>query len=90
MGLDFFCRLLGESGVECTNLAMHCWILLQSPLPDVKLTDYIICIADWEIDDYGDLLRGCCIAMPRVSALRLRVALMQSMGVKCRLAHIVR
>ena len=43
MGLDFVCRLLGESGVECTNLAMHCWILLQSPLPDVKLTGYIVC-----------------------------------------------
>ena len=49
----------------------------------------IFFIAGWEIDDYEDFLRGCCIAMPRVSALRLRVALMQSMGVKCRLAHMV-
>ena len=88
--LIFVCRLLGESGVECTNLAMHCWILLQSPLPDVKFIDYNWLIAAWEIDDYEELLGGCCIAMPPVDALRLRVALMQSMGVKCRLAHIVR
>ena len=65
-------------------------MLLQSPLPDVKLTDYNTFIAGWEMDGHEDFLRGCCIAMPRVTALRLRVALMQSMGVKCRLVHMVR
>ena len=65
-------------------------MLLQTPLVDVKLIDYNIFIAGWEIDAYNDLLSGCCAAMLGINAIRLRVALMQSMGTKCRLAHMVR
>ena len=68
---------------------MQCWMLLQPPLFDEKLTDYNTFIAGWEVDAYEDVLRGCCVAMLGINAIRLRVALMQSLGVKCRLLHMV-
>ena len=89
MDATCFCGMLADSGVDCNIPSMQCWMLLQPPLFDVKLTDYNTFIAGWEIDAYDDLLRGCCVAMPGINAIRLRVALMQSMGVKCRLAHMV-
>ena len=89
MDASFFCGVLADSGVDCTIASMECWMLLQTPLVDVKLTDYNTFIAGWEIVAYDDFLRGCCVAMRGITAIRLRVALMQSMGVKCRLAHMV-
>ena len=89
MDATFFCGKLSDAGIDCNILSMRCWLLLQPPICDAKLTDYIIFIAEWELDCYDDFLRGCCVALPRVSAMRLRTALMQSMGVKCRLAHMV-
>ena len=90
MDAPFFRGLLADSGVDCTIASMQCWMLLQTQLLDVKLTDYNTFIAGWEIAAYDDLLRGCCVAMPGINAIRLRVALMQTMGVKDRLAHMVR
>ena len=90
MDAGFVCGKLSDSGVDCTVLSMQCWLLLQSPIPNVRLTDYSTFIAGWEMDCYDDFLRGCCVALPGVSAIRLRKALMQSMGVKCRLAHMVK
>ncbi len=89
MDASFFCGVLADSGVDCTIASMECWMLLQTPLVDVKLTDYNTFIAGWEIVAYEDFLRGCCVAMRGITAIRLRVALMRSMGVKCRLAHMV-
>ena len=89
MDANFFCGLLADSGLDCNFVAMQCWMLLQAPLLDVKLTDYSRFIAGWEIDAYDDLLCGCYVAMPGINAIRLRVGLMQSMGAKCRLAHMV-
>ena len=85
----FFCGVLADSGVDCIIPSMQCRMLLQPPLFDEKLTDYNTFIAGWEVDAYEDFLRGCCVVMPGINAIRLRVALMQSMGVKCRLAHMV-
>ena len=89
MDATFVCGMLDDSGVDCTIPSMQCWMLLQPPLFDEKLTDYNTFIAGWEVDAYEDVLRGCCVAMPGINTIRLRVALMQSMGVKCRLAHMV-
>lgn len=40
MDANFFCGMLADSGVDCIILSMQCWMLLQTPLLDVKLTDY--------------------------------------------------
>ena len=89
MDASHFSGLLADAGVDCTAMAMQCWMLLQPPLLNVKLSNYSAFIAGWEMDAYDDFLRGCCVAMPGASAIRLRIALMQTMGVKCRLAHMV-
>ena len=81
--------MLADSRVDCTIPSMQSWVLLQPRLVDVKLTDCNTFIAGWQIDAYDVFLRGRCVAMPGINAIRLRVALMQSMGVKCRLAHMV-
>ena len=79
MDAGFFCGKLSDSGVDCTILSMQCWLLLQSPIPTVRLIDYSTFIAGWEMESYDDFLRGCCVALPGVSAIRLRKALMESM-----------
>ena len=71
----FFCGVLADSGVDCIIAFMECWMLLQTPLVDVKLTDYNAFIVGWEIVAYDDLLRGCCVAMRGITVIRLRVAL---------------
>ena len=85
---SYFCGVLADSGVDCTIASMECWMLLQTPPVDAKLTDYNTFLAGWEIVAYDDFLRGCCVAMPGINAIQLRVALMQTMGCKCRLAHM--
>lgn len=90
MGPDYFCELLAKSGVESSLFAMQCWLALQPPLPIGRLKDFDYFIGGWELDGYGDFLIGCCVAMPDITPQRLRIGLMQSMGVKCRLADIVR
>ena len=71
---------------------MRCWLALQPPLnPSVYVKDYKYCVKGcWELLGYDDFLRGCCVAMPGIGPLRLRVALMQTMGETCVLADIVR
>ena len=49
MDAPFFCGVLADSGVDCTIASMQCWMLLQTPLVDVKLTDYNAFIAGWVI-----------------------------------------
>ena len=89
---DYFCGLLADAGVSIELFAIRCWLLLQPPLnPSVYVKDYKYCLkGGWELLRYDDFLRGCCIAMPGIGPLRLRVALMQTMGETCVLADIVR
>ena len=66
--------------------------MLQPPLnPSVYVKDYKYCVKGcWGLLGYDDFLRGCCVAMPGIGPLRLRVILMQTMGETCVLAEIVR
>lgn len=89
-GADYFCGLLCDAGVHCSIHIMDCWLSLQGNLPVVQLRDLRWFLGPCELDGYSDFLHGCCCAMPGITPQRLRTALMQSMGEKCRLEQMVK
>ena len=47
MDASFCCGWLADARVDCTAMAMQCWMLLQPPLLNVKLNNYSAFIAGW-------------------------------------------
>ena len=89
VGSDYYCGLLSDAGVHCPIFIMDCWLSLQGELPMVQLKDFRFFLGPCELDGYSGFLHGCCYAMPGISPQRLRTAVMQSMGEKCRLQQMV-
>ena len=74
MDASFFCGVLADSGVDCTIASMECWMLLQTPLVDVKLTDYNTFIAGCEIVAFA--VRICSRRILSVNRLARKISLM--------------